>query len=144
MDFDAAIIGGGLAGSSLAITLARNGARVLIVEHEARFRDRVRGEDMLPWGVAEARRLGIAQMLPDTCGNEARWWTTPDDNRNLVETTPDGLGCLDFYHPEMQQCLLDLAVASGAELWRPAGGQRAASGGNRYNARRSAQDADTL
>jgi len=27
---------------------------------------------------------------------------------------------LDFYHPEMQQCLLDLAVASGAELLRPA------------------------
>src|SRR5215212_4837968 len=120
MDFDAAIIGGGLAGSSLAITLARNGARVLVVEHEARFRDRVRGEGMLPWGVAEARRLGIAQMLLDTCGNEARWWTAPDDNRNLVETTPDGLGCLAFYHPKMQQCLLDLAVASGAELWRPA------------------------
>jgi 2-polyprenyl-6-methoxyphenol hydroxylase-like FAD-dependent oxidoreductase len=121
MDFDAAIIGGGLAGSSLANTLARNGARVLIVEHEPQFRDRVRGEGMLPWGVGEALRLGIHQPLLDKCAaQEARWWTEPDGNRDLIETTPDGLGCLDFYHPDMQQCLLDLAVASGAELWRPA------------------------
>jgi menaquinone-9 beta-reductase len=75
---------------------------------------------MHPWGVAEARRLGILQALLKVCGNEARWWTAPNDNRDLVETTRDGLGCLNFYHPEMQQCLLDLAVASGAELWRPA------------------------
>ena len=61
MDFDAAIIGGGIAGSSLANTLARNGARVLVVEREQQFRDRVRGEGMLPWGAGEARRLGIHQ-----------------------------------------------------------------------------------
>jgi menaquinone-9 beta-reductase len=120
MDFDAAIIGGGIAGSSLANTLARNGARVLVIEREPQFRDRVRGEGMLPWGAGEARRLGIHQPLRDGCAQEARWWTAPDDNRDLIGTTPDGLGCLDFFHPEMQQCLLDLAVASGAELWRPA------------------------
>ena len=120
MDFDTAIVGGGIAGSSLANTLARNGARVLIVEHELQFRDRVRGEGMLPWGAGEAHRLGIHQPLLDGCAQEARWWTAPDDNRDLIATTPDSLGCLDFYHPEMQQCLLDLAVASGAELWRPA------------------------
>jgi len=31
-----------------------------------------------------------------------------------------GLGCLNFYHPDMQQKLLDLAVDAGAELRRPA------------------------
>ena len=120
MDYDAVIVGGGLAGSSLANTFARNGGRVFIVEREPQFRDRIRGEGMLPWGAGEARRLGIHEALLDRCAQEARWWTAPDDNRDLIETTPDGVGCLDFYHPEMQQCLLDLAVESGAELWRPA------------------------
>jgi 2-polyprenyl-6-methoxyphenol hydroxylase-like FAD-dependent oxidoreductase len=120
MDYDLAIVGGGLAGSSLGMTLAKRGARVLIVEREPQFRDRVRGEGMLPWGVAEARELGVYQPLIDSCALETRWWTAPDDNRDLVETTPSGLGCLNFYHPEMQQRLLDLAVAAGVELWRPA------------------------
>jgi menaquinone-9 beta-reductase len=120
MDFDVAIIGGGLAGSSLGIALAKAGAHVLIVEREAQFRDRVRGEGMLPWGAAEARELGIHQPLLDACAIESRWMTTPDDNRDLITTTPSGLGCLNFYHPEMQQSLLDMAVATGVELWRPA------------------------
>jgi len=44
----------------------------------------------------------------------------PDGNRDLVETTPARAGMLDFHHPEMQQCLLDLATESGAHLLRPA------------------------
>jgi flavin-dependent dehydrogenase len=48
MDYDLAIIGGGLAGPSLGLALAKTGARVLIVEREAQFRDRVRGEGVLP------------------------------------------------------------------------------------------------
>jgi len=84
------------------------------------FRDRVRGEGMLPWGVAEARELGIYDRLLADCAHQTRWLTMPDSNRDLVETTPARTGLLDFYHPEMQQCLLDLAVESGAELLRPA------------------------
>ena len=102
------------------MALAKAGARVLIVEREVQFRDRVRGEGMLPWGAAEARDLGIYQPLIDGCAHETRWWTAPDDNRDLVATTPSRLGCLNFYHPEMQQQLLGLAVAGGAELLRPA------------------------
>ena len=44
----------------------------------------------------------------------------PDSNRDLVATTPARAGMLDFHHPEMQQCLLDLATESGADLLRPA------------------------
>jgi len=120
MDYDLVIVGGGLAGSSVGAAMVANGMRVLIIEREVEFRDRIRGEGMLPWGVAEARELGIYQPLLDSCAIETRWWTAPDDNRDLVETTPSRAGCLNFYHPEMQHRLLDHAVAAGAELLRPA------------------------
>jgi 2-polyprenyl-6-methoxyphenol hydroxylase-like FAD-dependent oxidoreductase len=100
--------------------MARHGARALIVEREKQFKDRVRGEVTHPWGTEEARRLGIYQPLADTCAHLTRWWQTPQERRDLIETTPYGLGCLNFYHPEMQQRVLDLAVEAGAELLRPA------------------------
>jgi 2-polyprenyl-6-methoxyphenol hydroxylase-like FAD-dependent oxidoreductase len=120
MNYDLAIVGGGLAGSSLGSALARAGARVIIFEREPVFRDRVRGEGMLPWGAAEARELGIHQVLTGVCAQEVRWLTAPDSNRDLIETTPSRLGFLNFSHPEMQQCLLDSAVAARVELRRPA------------------------
>lgn len=119
-DYDLAIVGGGLAGSSLGTALARTGARVLIIEREAQFRDRVRGEGMQPWGAAEARELGLHQPLIEDCAHETRWWTMPEENRDLIETTPSRLGCLNFYHPEMQQRLLNLAVQADVELRRSA------------------------
>ncbi|MBI2153230.1 MAG: FAD-dependent monooxygenase [Candidatus Rokubacteria bacterium] len=36
--------------------------------------------------------------------------------RDLIETTPQHAGCLDFYHPEMQRVLLGLAESVGAEV----------------------------
>ena len=62
-DYDVVIVGGGLAGSGLGAALAKTGARVLITEREAQFRDRVRGEGMQPWGAAEARELGLYRPL---------------------------------------------------------------------------------
>jgi flavin-dependent dehydrogenase len=98
-NYDVAIVGGGLAGSSLALALAKRGTDVVVLEREPRFRDRVRGEGMLPWGAAEARELGIREPLLEACAIETRWWTAPDDNRDLVETTSCWLGFLNFYHP---------------------------------------------
>jgi choline dehydrogenase-like flavoprotein len=51
--FDVVVVGGGVAGSSLGAALARAGLEVLVVEREARFRDRVRGDSLFPWGVVE-------------------------------------------------------------------------------------------
>ena len=60
VEYDLITVGGGLAGSALAKTMAEAGARVLVLERETQFKDRVRGEGMTPWGVVEARALGIA------------------------------------------------------------------------------------
>src|SRR5918999_6498040 len=61
--FDVIVVGGGIAGSTLGGVLARGGLGVLVVEKEARFRDRIRGEGTWPWGVAEARQAGLAELM---------------------------------------------------------------------------------
>ena len=51
-------------------------AKVPVVEQETGFRDRVRGEGMHSWGVAEAKRLGVYDLLLASCGREADHWIT--------------------------------------------------------------------
>ena len=58
------IIGGGVGGTSIAYHLAKLGWQdVVILERQYEFRDRVRGENMQPWGVVEMQRLGIEDVL---------------------------------------------------------------------------------
>ena len=45
-DYDLVIIGGGIAGSTLAHLMSARGAAVLVVEKERKFKDRVRGDGM--------------------------------------------------------------------------------------------------
>jgi 2-polyprenyl-6-methoxyphenol hydroxylase-like FAD-dependent oxidoreductase len=126
--YDAIVVGGGLGGAALAKVLAESGLHLLVLEREPVFRDRVRGEAILPWGVAEARALGIADALLRDCGQEIGWWDysvapaldVPTSRRDLIATTPDRAGFLTFYHPAMQRRLLDLAEGAGAEVRRGA------------------------
>src|SRR5215467_3818845 len=116
--FDEVTVGGGLAASSLAIAMARRGARVLILEKETKFRDRVRGEGLVPWGTAEARKLGIAELLLQKCAKEVPWVDLGFGPRNLLDTTPQKEPLLSYCHPEMQEVLLAEAEESGAEVRR--------------------------
>ena len=97
---------------------------MLIIEKERQFRDRVRGEGIWPWGVYETKKLGIYELLRDTCGHEVRWFTRTGSHsttrRDFIETTPYRLGALDFYHPEMQEVLIQAAEQAGADVWRGA------------------------
>jgi flavin-dependent dehydrogenase len=63
--YDLVTIGGGIGGAALAKVIAARGLRVLVLEREQEFRDRVRGEFLNSWGVAEAIRLGLG-ALPET------------------------------------------------------------------------------
>jgi 2-polyprenyl-6-methoxyphenol hydroxylase-like FAD-dependent oxidoreductase len=68
--YDIITVGGGLGGSALAKAMAEHGARVLVVEREKQFKDRVRGEVMGPWGVAETQALGLYNLLRTTCAHD--------------------------------------------------------------------------
>jgi 2-polyprenyl-6-methoxyphenol hydroxylase-like FAD-dependent oxidoreductase len=118
ISYDLVIIGGGLGGSTLAKVMAEHGARVLVIEREKQFRDRVRGEAVSPWGAAEAKRLGVYDLLRDSCAFERRWALGLGPDRDLVTTTPQKLPSLTFYHPEMQEVILQAAVRAGAEVRR--------------------------
>jgi choline dehydrogenase-like flavoprotein len=107
-DFDIITIGGGLGGAALARSMAERGARVLVLERETTFKDRVRGEGMTPWGCGEARELGIYDLMKSSCGHELPIWENylgpmQIARRDMPSTTPQGLPTLAFYHPTMQR-----------------------------------------
>lgn len=121
--FDSVVVGGGLAGATLAKSLAEKGVNVLVVEREEKFRDRVRGELMTPWGVAEAEKLSIADLLRTRCAHPLPWvdfysGNTLTAHRDVAATTPQRLPCMAFYHPEMQETLLEAAATAGAKVRR--------------------------
>jgi len=121
-DLEIVVVGGGVAGASLALRLVRLGAKVTVFERDVRFRDRVRGELMYPWGVAEARRLDLSELLASV-GKELRAWTTriqPLDSwtRDLTKAPPFGAPTLTFAHAEAQEALLGAAASAGAEVLR--------------------------
>ena len=124
-DFDLVVAGGGLAGSALAQAMAKAGHRVLVVEKEMHFRDRIRGEVIMPWGVVEAQELGVLDRLISHCSHEAPTFNAYRNGvgpavRDLKSTTPRATCCVTFSHPVMQESLLDLANEAGAEVWRGA------------------------
>ena len=123
--YDIITIGGGLGGAGLAKVMAESGARVLVLESETKFRDRVRGEVIVPWGVAEAKELGIYSTMKAAGGREVEWQEQTVEGgttvrRHLPSTTVPMTPRLNFYHPDMQESVIAAAASAGAEVRRGA------------------------
>jgi 2-polyprenyl-6-methoxyphenol hydroxylase-like FAD-dependent oxidoreductase len=129
-DYDVAIAGAGIGGSALATVLARAGLTVLVLEKELQYRDRVRGEWMAPWGVAEAMRLGLYATLRAAGGHHLTEHRTYHDARDrerdalntidLGAVVPDVPGPLCLGHPAMCRILSQTAAEAGARVRRGA------------------------
>src|SRR6476660_6210109 len=122
---DVVVVGGGLAGAALATVLSRAGVHVLVLEKETRFKDRVRGENMLPWGVAAGRRLGLVDTLVAAGGRRVPYFNTyamgvQTEHRPLPDTTPTQEASLNMYHPDLQEALIAGAIEAGATVKRGA------------------------
>jgi 2-polyprenyl-6-methoxyphenol hydroxylase-like FAD-dependent oxidoreductase len=123
---DIVVVGGGIAGASIATVLGRRGIRVLLLERQRAYRDRVRGEYMAPWGVLEARALGLEDVIRSTRAVDARYSVGYDelvepsaaeagrrDNSTVFPGVPGGL-CAS--HPRACQALADDAGRSGVTV----------------------------
>jgi 2-polyprenyl-6-methoxyphenol hydroxylase-like FAD-dependent oxidoreductase len=125
IDYDIIIAGGGIAGATLGLVASREGARVLIVEAEAVFRDRVRGEGLHPWGVAIAERLGVLDVLRSAPAQAVSDWDTylggmHVERKDLTNVTPSQLPGYNVHHPELETALLMAAEVAGAHVLRGA------------------------
>ncbi len=123
---DVAIVGGGIGGSALAVTLARAGMDILLLEKTLQHKDVVRGEWMAPWGVLEANQLQLTPLYEAHGAHRvSRHITynefTPADQAeaemvDLAEQTPARPLCLG--HPRCCDLLNAEAERLGVNLLR--------------------------
>lgn len=126
--YDVVVVGGGIAGSSLATMLARGGKSVLLLEKSEAFKDMVRGEWMAPWGVVEARRAGLYEDLAQASSHHLRYHVEYGEGIDPAEAEahrldlsaflPNVPGPLAIGHPQACQALFDAAAAAGATVMR--------------------------
>jgi 2-polyprenyl-6-methoxyphenol hydroxylase-like FAD-dependent oxidoreductase len=125
---DVIIVGAGIAGSALAYALAQGGLDVLLLEKSEIYSDRVRGEAFAHWGVAEAKRLGLLEVLVAAGGHYVSRMVGYDEvaPREVAEAAaapmaglvPDVPGLMTLAHPIHCQALHDAATAGGATTRR--------------------------
>ncbi|MGH2758466.1 MAG: FAD-dependent oxidoreductase [Actinomycetota bacterium] len=123
---DVVIVGGGIAGSALGTVLARRGLDALVLEKQTEYRDRVRGESMLGWGVAETKRLGLYDVLVDAGGHvtDRVVQYTPWADAATSEANPipigalvkDVAGSLNLQHRVACEVLAQAACDAGARV----------------------------
>lgn len=123
--YDVVTVGGGIAASALAKAMAERGARVLVAEREREFRDRVRGEALAPWGVAELAALGLLDAVRPAFADELHAWRlyfggVQVAERPFASTTLQRRNWLAFYHPDLQRICIAAAERAGAEVRRGA------------------------
>jgi len=121
--FDYVVVGGGIAGGAFATVMSRAGARVLMLERQTDFRDRVRGELMWPWGVAEVQRLGLEDVLLDAGANVADRFVGHDEGRSEPAVPSDlsaegaGVpGSINLFHPTATRALAASATGAGTRV----------------------------
>jgi 2-polyprenyl-6-methoxyphenol hydroxylase-like FAD-dependent oxidoreductase len=127
---DVVVVGGGIAGSALATALARGGREVLLLERQETYADRVRGEWIAGWGLAEADRLGVldALLASDAGAGENRTWVFYDENYppdvaeaaplDLTTLLPGRPGAMTLSHPATCETLAGRATKAGAAVLR--------------------------
>jgi 2-polyprenyl-6-methoxyphenol hydroxylase-like FAD-dependent oxidoreductase len=128
---DVVVVGGGIAGSSLATVLARDGYQVIVLERQTAYRDKVRGEALACWGVAELLRLDLEKPLLDAGGCYATRAVFYDEVTDptqaeavaapLDQMLPGVPGILGVGHPEACEALAQAAAAAGATVVRGVG-----------------------
>ena len=118
--YDVIIAGGGPAGSSAAIHLAHNGARVLLAEQKKFPRPKLCGEFISPECCAHFERLGVAERM--LAGNPAELSETVFYSKNGAKVSvpskwfSGGGIALGLSRAEMDERLLRKAIDVGVDV----------------------------
>lgn len=121
---DVVVVGGGIAGASLARSLALAGKAVTVLEATTEFVDRVRGESMQVWGVSESKELGVFDLFMDAGAHVTPVWKQYTPGEGVTAEIPMSMlvpgvdGTLNLRHPVACQTLLDAAAAAGVTVVR--------------------------
>ncbi|HEX3301907.1 MAG TPA: FAD-dependent monooxygenase, partial [Thermomicrobiales bacterium] len=117
-DIDICVVGGSIAGSAAAATFAREGYSVALIEREAAFRDKARGEGIHPWGMDEAEDLDLLDVVRAGGAHPLPTWLTyvdrvPLEPMVMAEHSARGQVEQGSFHPRLQETMLDYAREQG-------------------------------
>jgi 2-polyprenyl-6-methoxyphenol hydroxylase-like FAD-dependent oxidoreductase len=151
---DVVIVGGGIAGASLAVLLARGGVDVTVLERSTVYEDRVRGETMPPWGYRELVVTDLLDVFLRADGRVAQRYTSYGDtmapetaDATAVDASallPGAAGSLNLSHPGACQALSDEAASAGARVVRGVRGVAVTAGEQPEISFRTSAGAQTL
>ena len=121
MSYDVIVVGGGPAGSTNATMLARQGARVLLLERERFPRDHV-GESLLPASVPVLEELGVLPAVQQA-GFLPKWGATMVWGKDRTpwswyfkETNQQYPHSYQVWRPQFDLLLLENSRAAGVEV----------------------------
>ena len=120
--FDAIVIGAGPAGSTAALTLARRGWSVAIVEKHAFPRRKVCGEYASATNLALLRDLGVLETWRNCAGPEIRrvgFFSAETCASAPMPSNKDGAFGRALGRDRLDTLLLDAAKKAGSEVFQP-------------------------
>jgi geranylgeranyl reductase family protein len=113
---DVIIVGAGPAGSIAALTLARAGANVRVVDR-ARFpRDKLCGDTVNPGSLALLDRVGLGADVRRRGIPVRGMMVTGPNSARVVADYPAGISGVALTRRVLDQVLIDAAIAAGAEF----------------------------
>lgn len=125
MRTDVLIVGGGPAGATAAILLARAGREVVVVEKSEFPRRKVCGEFLAASAISLLEELGLKERFDAMAGPEVRRIAVWSGRRVLEAPMPGHRYPRALERDKLDTLLLDEAVASGAHLRRDGAGIQA-------------------
>ena len=83
-DFDAIVVGGGILGTAMAVTLAKQNRNICLIERDWNEPDRIVGELLQPGGVNALKELGLEDTLLGMDGIDVQGYVVITDDDHVI------------------------------------------------------------